>query len=156
MTSAWRRLPHCSGRTEQPSKRTDMSDRIVSWGHWVVALLACAMAVESVWAIIHSTVPMSRSDGVSPRILEANFLFLALAFASALCAWGIFKWRSWGYVLAFGISAFELIVGVEAAMVGDISVLFPLAPFLVVAWLLLPTVRVAYWRRASVESQGNS
>ena len=108
------------------------------------------MAAESVWAIIHNTVSMSRADGVSPRILDANFLFLALAFVSALCAWGIFKWRSWGYVLALGISAFELFVGVEAVMVGDISVLFPLAPLLVVFWLLLPSVRVAYWRPTSV------
>jgi hypothetical protein len=129
--------------------RESSVSKIVNWGRWVVALLACAMAAESVWAIIHNTVSMSRADGVSPRILDANFLFLALAFVSALCAWGIFKWRSWGYVLALGISAFELFVGVEAAMVGDVSVLFPLAPFLVVVWLLLPTVRVAYWRRTS-------
>ncbi len=32
-------------------------------------------------------------------------------------------------------------------MVGDASFLFPLAPFLVVVWLLLPAVRMAYWRR---------
>ena len=124
--------------------------KIANWGHWVVVLLACAMAVESIWAIIQNTVSMSRADGVSSRILGANFLFLALALVSALCAWGIFKWRSWGYVLALGISAFELFVGVEAVMVGDISVLFPLAPLLVVFWLLLPSVRVAYWRRTSV------
>jgi hypothetical protein len=128
-----------------------MSERkIVNWGRWVVTLLACAIAVESISAIIHNAVSASRADGVSPRILRANLVFLALAFVSALCAWGIFKWRSWGYVLALGISAFELFVGVEAAMVGDISVLFPLAPFLVVTWLLLPAVRVAYWRRTSV------
>ena len=128
-----------------------MSDqKIVNWGHWVVAFLACAVAVECVWAIIHNTVSVSRADGVSPPMLGANLLFLALALVSALCAWGIFKWRSWGYVLALGISGFELFVGVEAAMVGDISVLFPLAPLLVVVWLLLPTVRVAYWRRTSV------
>lgn len=121
--------------------------KTVSWGHWVVALLACSMAVESVWAIIHNSVSMSRADGLSPRILEANFPLLILALVSALCAWGIFKWRSWGYGLALGISAFELFIGVEAAMVGDASFLFPLAPFLVVVWLLLPAVRMAYWRR---------
>src|SRR5271170_2264297 len=126
--------------------------KIANWGHWVVVLLACAMAVESIWAIIQNTVSMSRADGVSSRILGANFLFLALALVSALCAWGIFKWRSWGYVLALGISAFELFVGAEAALVGDTTPLFPLAPFCVVVWLLLPTVRAAYWRRASVRS----
>jgi hypothetical protein len=107
------------------------------------------MAADNVWAIIHNTASMSRADGVSRRILEINFLFLALAFVSALCAWGIFKWRWWGYLLALAISGFELFVGVEAAMVGDTSALFPLAPFLVVVWLLLPAVRVAYWRRTS-------
>jgi hypothetical protein len=125
-------------------------NKIVNWGHWAVALLACAIAVESVWAIIQNTVSMGRAERFNAGILGANFLFLALAFASALCAWGIFRWRSWGYVLALGISAFELFAGAEAAMVGDISPLFPLAPFLVVVWLLLPTVRLAYWRRASV------
>ena len=65
-----------------------------------MALLACAMAAESVWAIFHNTVSMSYADGVSSRIPNANFLFLVLAFVSALCAWGIFKWRSWGYILA--------------------------------------------------------
>jgi len=71
------------------------------------------MALDSVWAIIHNTVSMSRADGASP------------------------------YVLALGISAFDLFVGVEAARVGDISVLFPPAPFSLAVWLLLPTVRVA-------------
>jgi len=123
--------------------------KIVNFGRWAVALLACAMAAESVWAIFHNTVSMSHADGVSSRIPNANFLFLVLAFVSALCAWGIFKWRSWGYVLALGISGFELFVGVEAAIVGDTNVLFPLAPLLVVVWLLLPTVRVAYWRRTA-------
>jgi hypothetical protein len=124
--------------------------KIVDWGRWVVAFLACAMAVECIGATIHNTSLMSRAEGFSPGILEANFLFLALAFVSTLCAWGIFRWRSWGYVLALGISAFELFAGAEAVMVGDASPLFPLAPFLVVVWLLLPTVRVAYWRRTSV------
>jgi hypothetical protein len=36
-------------------------------------------------------------------------------------------------------------------MVGDISPLFLLAPLLVVVWLLIPTVRAAYWR-ASIEN----
>jgi hypothetical protein len=130
--------------------RESYVSKIANWGRWVVALLACAIAAESVWAVIHNAVSMSGADGVSPRLLDANFLFLALASVSALGAWGIFKWRSWGYVLALVISAFELFVGVEAAMVGDISVLFPLAPLLVVIWLLLPSVRVAYWRRTSV------
>lgn len=108
------------------------------------------MTVESIWAITRNTVSMGRGERLSPVVLEANFLLLALAFVSALCAWGIFRWRSWGYVLALGISAFELFVGTEAAMIGDVSPLFPLAPLLVVVWLLLPTVRMAYWRRASV------
>lgn len=130
--------------------RESYVSKIVKWGRWVVALLACAMAVESIWAIIRTTVSMGRGGGLSAGILEANFLLFALALVSALCAWGIFRWRSWGYILALGISAFELFVGAEAAVVGEISPLFPLAPLLVVVWLLLPTVRMAYWRQASV------
>jgi hypothetical protein len=112
-----------------------------------VALLACAMSIESIWAIIYNTVSMGRSERFSPRILEANFLFFALALVSALCAWGIFRWRSWGYLLALGISAFELFAGTEAFLVGDSGVLFPIVVLLVLAWLLLTPVRVAYWRR---------
>jgi hypothetical protein len=124
--------------------------KIANLGRWVVALLASAIGVESIWAIIHNVVSMGRGEKFGPGMSEANFLFFVLAFVGALCAWGIFKWHSWGYVLAFGIAAFELIVGVEAAMVGDISPMFPLAPLLVVVWLCLPSVRAAYWRRASV------
>ena len=126
--------------------------KIVNWGHWVVGLLACAIAVESIWAIIHNTVAMGRSRGETfgAIISDANVLFFCLALATALCAWGIFRWQSWGYVLALGISAFELFAGAEAVMVGDASPLFPLVPLLVVVWLLLPAVRAAYWRQVSV------
>ena len=129
--------------------------KIVNWGHWIVTLLACAMAVESIWAVIHNTVSMGRSETFSPR-LEANFLFVVLALISALCAWGIFRWRSWGYLLALAVCAFELFTGTAAVMVGDISPLFLLAPLLVVVWLLIPTVRAAYWRQAPVQSQAKS
>lgn len=78
------------------------------------------------------------------------FCFFCVALATALCAWGIFRWRSWGYVLALGISALELFAGATAMMVGDASPLFPLVALLVVVWLLLPAVRAAYWRQMSV------
>lgn len=61
--------------------------KIVNWGHWIVTLLACAMAVESIWAVIHNTVSMGRGETFSPR-LEATFLFVVLALISALWRMG--------------------------------------------------------------------
>jgi hypothetical protein len=51
--------------------------KIVNWGHWIVRLLACAIAVESIWANLYNTVSMGRGHGETfgARILNANVLF---------------------------------------------------------------------------------
>lgn len=122
--------------------------KIVTWGHWIVGLLAAAVAAEIIGGIIDSTVRMYRAGGFG--LEDSGWIFLGFGFAlvCALCAWGILRWRSWGHVLAVGISAFALFVGNEALLVGDSGPLFPIAALLVLVWLLLPSVRAVYWRRA--------
>ena len=120
--------------------------KIVVWGHWVVGLLATAMAAEIVWGIIDSAVRTDKT-AIGSVGLEWRLMVSAFGLICALCAWGILRWRPWGHALAVGISAFELFVGTEAMLVGDTGPLFPVAALLVLIWLLLTPVRVTYWRR---------
>jgi hypothetical protein len=121
--------------------------KIVTWGHWIVGLLAVAIAAESIWVIVGNTVFIGRISGFSSRLMDANIQFVVLGAVCALCALGIFKWRPWGHVLALCIFAFEALIGGEAALVGDSGLLYPIAACLVLCWLLLPSVRSAYWHR---------
>jgi hypothetical protein len=132
--------------------------KIVNWGHWVVTLLACVWFVDSFTSVVHSTASMGHAEPSGLRILGVNFVFVIQVVVSALFAWGIFRWRTWGYLLALAICTFELLAGAAAVIAGDFSLspLILLAPLLIVVWLLIPGVRAAYWRRATVQSQDNS
>jgi len=121
---------------------------IVIWGHWIVVLLAAAIAAESIWGIVGNMVSMERGARFGPRVLNADFMFVVLGLVCGLCAWGILKWRPWGHALALGIFTFEVLVGGLAALVGDSGLLYPVAACLVLSWLLLPSVRSAYWAKA--------
>jgi hypothetical protein len=110
-----------------------------------VGLLAAAMAAEIIWGTIESAVRLRRT--IDPVDWEWSLLPFLFGVICALCAWGILRWRSWGYVLAVGISAFALFVGTEAFLMGDSGAVFPIVVLLVLTWLLLTPVRVAYWRR---------
>jgi len=122
--------------------------KIVIWGHWIVGLLAAALAAQSIWGIVGNTISMDRGARLGPQVLNADFMFVALGVVCGLCAWGILKWRSWGHALALGIFTFEVLVGGLAALVGDSGLLYPVAACLVLSWLLLPSVRSAYWAKA--------
>jgi hypothetical protein len=123
------------------------SSKIVTWGHWIVGLLAAAIAAASIWGIVGNAVSMERGKRFGPQVLIADSQFAVLGVICALCAWGILKWRPWGHVLALAIFTFELFAGGLALLVGDSGPLYFLVACLVLSWLMLPSVRSAYWRR---------
>jgi hypothetical protein len=121
--------------------------KVVIWGHWIVGLLAAAITVASIWGIVGNTVSMERGARFGPQVLIADSQFAVLGMICALCAWGILRWHPWGHVLALGIFTLELFVGGLALLAGDSGPLYPLVACLVLSWLVLPSVRSAYWRR---------
>jgi hypothetical protein len=121
--------------------------KVVIWGHWIVGLLAAAIATQNIWGIVGNTVSMERGARFGPQVLSADSSFAVLGMICALCAWGILTWRPWGHVVALVIFTFEVFVGGLAALVGDSGPLYPIAACLILSWLLLPSVRSAYWRR---------
>jgi hypothetical protein len=121
--------------------------KVVVWGHWIVGLLAAAITVANIWGIVGNTVSMERGARFGPQVLIADSLFAVFGMICGLCAWGILRWRPWGHVLALGIFTFEVFVGALALLVGDSGPLYPLVACLVLSWLVLPSVRSAYWRR---------
>jgi hypothetical protein len=121
--------------------------KVAIWGHWIVGLLAAAIAATCIWGIIGNTVSMDRGARFGPQVLIADSQFAVLGLICALCAWGILRWRPWGHLLALGIFAFELFAGGLALLVGDSGPLYPLVACLVLGWLVLPSVRSAYWRK---------
>jgi len=121
--------------------------KVVTWGHWIVGLFAAALTFQSIWGIVGNTVSMERGARFGSQVLIADSQFAILGIICALCAWGILRWRSWGHVLALCISALELFVGGLALLVGDSGPLYPLVACLVLTWLVLPSVRSAYWQR---------
>ena len=78
-------------------------NKIVIWGHWVVGLLAAAIAAQSLWAIVGNYVFMAGRARFRLQVLHADFQFVVIGTVCALCAWGILKWRPWGHVLALGL-----------------------------------------------------
>jgi hypothetical protein len=121
--------------------------KIVIWGHWIVGLLAAALAAQSIWGIVGNTISMDRGARLGPQVLRADSMFAVLAVIWALRGWGILKWRLWGHVLALGIFAFVVFVGGLGAFVEDSGLLYPVAGCVVLSWLLLPSVRSAYWEK---------
>jgi hypothetical protein len=65
--------------------------KIVIWGHWIVGLLAAAIAATSIWGIIGNTVSMERGARFGPQVLIADSQFVVLGMICAFCAWGILR-----------------------------------------------------------------
>ena len=122
--------------------------KTVIWGHWIVGLLAAAITAQSIWGIVGNAASTERGARFGPQVLNADSEFAVLGMICALCSWGILRWRPWGHVLALAIFTIEVLIGGLAALVGDSGPLYPIAACLVLSWLLLPSVRAAYWRRA--------
>jgi hypothetical protein len=127
-------------------------NKIAVWGHWILGLLAAAMAAQSLWAIVGNYVFMAGHARFGRQVLYTDFQFAVLGTVCALCAWGILQWRPWGHVLALGIFAFEVYVGGLALLVGDSGPLYLIGACLVLTWLSLPSVRSAYWGKVQAKS----
>ena len=124
-----------------------LAGKIVTWGRWIVGLLAAAITATSIWGIVGNTVSMKPAARFGSQVLVADFQFVVLGVTCGLCAWGILRWRTWGHVLALVVFTLELFVGGLALFVGDSGPLYPFTACLVLSWLLLPSVRAAYWRK---------
>jgi hypothetical protein len=109
--------------------------------------LAAVIAAASIWGIVGNTVSMECRARFGPQALNADSHFAVLGMVCALCAWGILRWRPWGHALALGIFSFEFFVGALALFAGDSGPFYPFVACLVLSWLLLPSVRPAFWRR---------
>lgn len=122
--------------------------RVVSWGRWVVVALACALAAGGVEGIVVYCFEYANREARPglELVLTADSIYVGAIAISLSCAWGIFKWRSWGHVLALALFGFHLLIGVLGGIPRGPGILYPLATGLVVAWLLLPSVWAAYWR----------
>jgi hypothetical protein len=120
--------------------------KIAIWGHWIVGLIAAAIAAESIGGIAGNMLSMQGGARFGPQVLYADFQFAIFAVFCALCAWGIIKWRRWAHLMALGVFAFEVYASGLAMLVGDAGPLYFVTACFVMIWLLLPSVRRAYWR----------
>ena len=73
-----------------------------------------------------------------------------------ISAWGIFKWRQWGHILTTVLSALMVLSSIVGAISFGIrprNTLQGLVALMVLVWLLLPAVRVEYWRQDRMVAQ---
>jgi hypothetical protein len=133
--------------------------KIVSWGHWLLALFSAILGLYSLAAFVFAVV-MSRTLWQSGSSEHSAFVFVGVNLVAwlplLLCAWGILKLRAWGYMLAIIACGFAILTELETLVFFGFTRIraSEIAKFtaacLVVAWLLLPSVRAAYWDRERI------
>ena len=118
--------------------------RIVNWGHW---LAAAYLTVEGAISI---KLGIDNGDGVLDALIAA-----AIGFA---WVWGVLAWSKWAHGLLV-VGAFTwppliayLMISGKAAEYGFQplalqSILGYAAECFFLVWLLLPSVRAAYWHK---------
>jgi hypothetical protein len=119
--------------------------RLVDWGRWLVSAFFAVIAAVMIWYALGATPRYAVSD---PHQVRYHFLSSALGCGLlAVCAWGVFQWRIWGHVLALTICILTILLDVLFMIAyGTFALNAGLAvPILITAWLLLPSVRAAYW-----------
>ncbi|MGA7916716.1 MAG: hypothetical protein WCA00_15890 [Candidatus Acidiferrales bacterium] len=132
-----------------------MTNKVVNGGRWLVAVLFAVEGAGLVWSTVTGAVDAlgrsSRGESASfyPVYMDALWSVTTIA-----CAWGILSWQLWARYLALFLSTLDLIaavVGMFFIGTSGTSVALTLALVLVSAimiWLLLPSVRAEYVRKA--------
>jgi len=125
--------------------------KLVKWGHWAVAATFAVTGAPFLFSVV-AIVP--RSVQRDPQ-MGAFTLFwgVILSLPPFACAWGIIKWRRWGWMLAIVDSV--VILGGYATVVRnnkalDWGIVLALIYCAMLVWLLLPVVRAEYLRRSQV------
>jgi hypothetical protein len=133
--------------------------KIVSWGHWLVALFSAVLGLYSLAAFVFAVIvsrdvwrsaPSDHSALVMVRMNVVAWLPLLL------CAWGILRLRAWGYMLAIIACGYAILAELETLVLMGFTriraseIVTFTAACLVVAWLLLPSVRAAYWGKEQI------
>lgn len=131
-------------------------NKVVDWGHWIVAALFAISGVDLVWSTVVTFPRVLREhpDDITYRVVSDVLIWLAIL----ICAWGILKWRRWarslGIVLApFWCVAFGFAVSVGLSSREKLDFEWPLlclAGCLVLVWFFLPAVRLEYSRRKQI------
>lgn len=119
--------------------------RLVDWGHWLVSAFFAVIGAVMIWYGF-SAIP--RYPANFPHDVAYHFVSSALGCGLlAFCAWGVFTWRVWGHVLALTICVFTILLDVLLMIAyGNFAWNTGLLiPILITGWLLLPSVRAAYW-----------
>ena len=136
--------------------------KIVSWGRWLVAISFAYQGLGILFVIEAIVVFVALK--LNERMLFPALFALAVSAPLLACAWGIIKMRGWAYRLAIAFAFLEVLAAILTVLawrakvtwlyLGGISVhigpgfILALLPVtLSLVWLLLPSVRTAYWRR---------
>ena len=133
-----------------------MTNVLVNGGRWLVAAVFAIEGVTIVWSsvvtrLIDTLSGFSRGEPVSFYPVYAGIMSSGTLL---LCAWGVFNWRVWGRYLAICFMTFYIIVAMAAFRFGGgsgsyVTLSFAMAlNILVLIWLLLPSVRAEYARKA--------
>jgi len=131
-------------------------NKVVNWGHWVVAAFFAAWGLGYLLsAIVGFPILFRRhpNDVTYYVVSDAFFWIVPL-----LCARGIFKWHSWARTLSIVLS---LVFAVAMAVLlfmdfrSGVKASFYFAPTIMTAiawsvliWFYLPAVRAEYLRRS--------
>ena len=121
--------------------------KVAKLGRWFVGVLACALAAGGIEGIVWFCFAYA-DRGARPDwklMLTADSIYAAVIVICLSCAWGIFKWRRWGHILALALFGYHFLIGLLGAISESSTVVYPLVAGLVVTWLLLPSVRASYW-----------
>jgi putative Mn2+ efflux pump MntP len=125
--------------------------KVVSWGHWLVSAVFVVLGVDVIWSTL-TAIPRDLQE--HPQDITYRFASSALFCALvATCAWGLLKWCVWGHALALTICILAILFELFLMIVYRNFQLSPsqlagiAVPVLIGAWLLLPSVRAAYWHR---------
>jgi hypothetical protein len=127
--------------------------KLVNWGHWLVsgvfAALGCRYLIIA-FLRIPELIRITRAGAFSYYLSGKVVLWVPFL----VCAWGVWKWRWWGHVIATSLAGLVTLASlIELVLVlvyqqyhilyWILVTLFACGIFL---WLLLPEVRTSYWR----------
>jgi len=133
-----------------------MTNGLVNGGRWLVAAIFAIEGVTTVWSSFVTRL-IDGLSGLSWGETGSFFLLYARSMSSLtllLCAWGIFNWRVWARYVALFLSALDFVgavAGFYFVSWSRTNVALALAIVLnsaILIWLLLPSVRAEYARKA--------
>jgi len=125
--------------------------RIAKLGRWFVGALACVLAAGGIEGVVWFCFAYANREARPDLelVLTADSMYAGVIVICLSCAWGIFKWRRWGHILALALFGFHFLIGLLGAVSEGSTVVYPLVAGSVITWLLLPSVRASYWHGQS-------